>query len=85
MMNNVEYFDLPMNSEGRNELAQKEVGNLYPDVQDRGDCVLINFVEEEQTKRASAENTRVGTLENFKIGFVTNVKEMKPELPACKV
>ena len=82
---NVEYVDLPMTSTGRSELAEKEGDEDHPDVQDRGDCVQIGFVSDEQKNRASARNPRIATLEELKVAFITYLRDNKPELLACKV
>ena len=47
---NLEYIDVPMTSEPRCQLAQLEGDEEHPDVQDRGDCVRIEFIPEEQKK-----------------------------------
>ena len=43
----VEYIDIPINSHARHDLAQTH-GDEDSDVQDRGDCVQIDFIPEEQ-------------------------------------
>jgi len=79
----VEYIDLPYVTDQRYELAQSE--DSSNNVQDRGDCVQVNFIKEEQLKKATANNPRVATLEELSISFVTYVKENKPELLDCEV
>ena len=79
----VEYLDLPLVSEAREELAASESEDN--DVQDRGDCVRIDFESNNQLKRASASDPRIASLEELKISFVTWCQEEKPELLECQV
>lgn len=81
----VEYLDLSISNDERRKLAEKEGHVDHQDVQDRGDCVRIEFINDEQSKRASLSNPRVGTLEELKIAFVTYLKSEKRTALACKV
>ena len=82
---NVEYIDLPISNITRQELAAKEGDIEHPDIQDRGECVRLEFVADDQKKRAGAAHPRIGTLEELKIAFVAYLKEEKPELLECKI
>lgn len=57
-----EYINLHLTNEQWNDLYKLEDHDDYPDIQGRGDCVRIGFKVEEQSKRVSANNPRVGTL-----------------------
>ena len=81
----VEYIDLPITTFARDVLAKMEGDLEFPDIQDRGECVRLEFVAEEQKKRAGAAHPQIGTLDELKMAFITYLKEEKPELLECKV
>ena len=80
---NVEYIDVPITNEPRRQLAELEVDEEHPDVQDRGDCVRIEFISGEQKKRASATNPRICTIEELIIAFVHYLKDQLPSALEC--
>lgn len=80
---NVTYLELPITTHERLDLAETEEDNS--DVQNRGDVVSIDFLPEEQLKRASVLKPRVATSEELKVAFVTFLKKENPELLECKV
>jgi len=76
----VEYLDLPL-TDSRLEFAEDE--NEFID--DRGDCIRIDFGPEEQQQTASKSKPLVGNTHELKVSFVTYLKEHRPDLLECKV
>jgi hypothetical protein len=54
-------------------------------VEDSGEIVWIQFDFQEQEQRSGANKSRVGTLEELKISFITWLKEDKPEALDCQL
>ena len=81
----VEYIDLPLVSDLCSELSKLDGHDDHPDVQDRGDCVQVNFNPDEQSGRVAASRPCVANIEELKASFVTYLKEHKPEIVQCKV
>jgi transposase len=73
----VEYIDLPL-TDKRMELVEDEV-------EDRGNCIRIQFDPEEQKKRAGARDPRIANGEELKVAFVNYLRDNKPEMLDCKV
>ena len=58
----VEYIDLPITTDSRNDLLDLEDDPHHPDAQNIGDVVRINLLVEEQTERAGVKKPRVGSI-----------------------
>jgi transposase len=54
-------------------------------VEDQGEIIRIYFEREEQEQRAGANKTRVGTLEEVKISFITWLQENNPKILGCQL
>lgn len=83
VQHNVEYIYLTLNTTEREKLAETEYDE--DNVTDRGDCVQIPFVDDEQKGRTSLNNPRIASLEELKFSFVTYLKDKKPHLLECQV
>ena len=68
----VEYIDLPFSYNQHIQLASTE--DEYNNIQDRGDCVRIPFVREEQLKRSYKNSPRMASLEELRIPFLMHLK-----------
>ena len=55
---NVEWLDIPLTTDERLDLVGREGEEDYRDVQDRRDCVRINFRFDEQMNRAFSKKTK---------------------------
>jgi transposase len=73
----VEYIDLPLTGKRMELVGDK--------VEDRGDCIRIQFDPEEQNKRARARDPRIANGEELKVALVNYLRDNKPEMLECKV
>ncbi len=55
------------------------------EVEDRGDCIRIQFDPKEQKKQAGARDLRIANGEELKVAFVNYLRDNKPEMLECKV
>ena len=81
----VDYIDLPLVTDEREDLAITAGKECVPGVQDIGDAVRVAFNAEEQMQTANLWKPRVGNLDELKIAFATWLQENNKEALQCIV
>ena len=82
---NVDYIDLPFISDERFDMIS-EIDNSYDEyMEDRGDCIRISFIPNEQIGRSSKSKPHIATMNELKLSFVKWIKQNDPSLLDCKV
>ena len=66
-------------------LTDKRMELVGDEVEERGNCIRIQFDPEEQNKRAGARDPRIANGEELKVAFVNYLRDNKPEMLECKV
>ena len=81
----VDYIDFPITTDTRNYLLDFEDHPDYPDIQNRGDVMRIEFDEVEKSQCAGKTRGRMCSLEELKISFFVWFKINDPQQLECKL